>query len=191
MIYVTHDQTEAMTLGTKIVVMKDGVIQQVDTPQNLYNHPQNKFVAGFIGSPQMNFLDGVVEKRDNNVFIKIGNQELMLNEEKGNRLIENGYVGKEITIGIRPEHVYNCTDKENDDNENYIEATINVYELLGSEVYLHFNVEGFSMVAVDDAETKSRVGDNVKFRFDMQKIHIFDKESELVIESNKELVMTK
>jgi multiple sugar transport system ATP-binding protein len=180
-----------MTLGTKIVVMKDGVIQQVDTPQNLYNHPQNKFVAGFIGSPQMNFLDGVVEKRDNNVFIKIGNQELMLNEEKGNRLIENGYVGKEITIGIRPEHVYNCTDKENDDNENYIEATINVYELLGSEVYLHFNVEGFSMVAVDDAETKSRVGDNVKFRFDMQKIHIFDKESELVIESNKELVMTK
>lgn len=189
MIYVTHDQTEAMTLGTKIVVMKDGVIQQVDTPQNLYNHPQNKFVAGFIGSPQMNFLDGIVEEKENKVVIKVGNQELVLPEAKGKTVVEKGYLGKEVSIGIRPENVYNCSETNKTGLGNEIEAAINVYELLGSEVYLYFNVEGFPMIAVESAETKARVGDNIKFRFDMERVHVFDNETGLIITNNKEMVV--
>ena len=98
MIYVTHDQTEAMTLGTKIVVMKDGIVQQVDTPQNLYNYPKNKFVAGFIGSPQMNFIDTTVCKKGDKVTLKVGNYELELPEAKGKVLVDSGYVGKEVYI---------------------------------------------------------------------------------------------
>ena len=101
MIYVTHDQTEAMTLGTKIVVMKDGIVQQVDTPQNLYNYPKNKFVAGFIGSPQMNFIDTTVCKKGDKVTLKVGNYELELPEAKGKVLVDSGYVGKEVSMGIR------------------------------------------------------------------------------------------
>lgn len=190
MIYVTHDQTEAMTLGTKIVVMKDGVIQQVDTPQNLYNYPENKFVAGFIGSPQMNFLDGIVEEKDGNVVVRVGKQELILSDEKGKQIIKNGYMGKEVSIGIRPENVSNCYETTEIESSNYIEAIINVYELLGSEVYLYFNVEGFPMVAIDSAETKARVGDSVKFRFNMEKVHVFDNETGIVITNNKESVAT-
>lgn len=191
MIYVTHDQTEAMTLGTKIVVMKDGVIQQVDTPQNLYNHPQNKFVAGFIGSPQMNFLDGILEEKEDKVVIKVGNQELVLPEAKGKMVVEKGYVGKEVSIGVRPENVYKCTEKNGIGLGNEIDAVINVYELLGSEVYLYFNVEGFPMTAIESAETKARVGDNVKFRVNMEKVHVFDNETGLIITNNKELVVNE
>lgn len=181
MIYVTHDQTEAMTLGTKIVVMKDGVIQQVDTPQNLYNSPKNKFVAGFIGSPQMNFLEGMVCKNNDKVSIKIGNLELVLPEAKGKVAIEKGYLDKVVSIGVRPENVYSCFENDKKYLGSEVEAKINVYELLGSEVYLYFNVEGFPMIAIESAETKAKVGDNVKFGIDMEKVHIFDNESGLII----------
>ena len=105
-IYVTHDQTEAMTLGTRIVVMKDGVIQQVDTPQNLYDKPQNLFVAGFMGSPQMNFLDAVVEVSGENASLKIAGKSIPLPPAKAKKVIEGGYAGKTVTFGIRPEDVY-------------------------------------------------------------------------------------
>ena len=106
MIYVTHDQTEAMTLGTKIVVMKDGVIQQVDTPQNLYNSPQNLFVAGFIGSPQMNFIDALVTEEDGKVVLKMDEHKFVLPEAKAKVVVEKGYMNKTVTMGIRPENIH-------------------------------------------------------------------------------------
>ena len=125
MIYVTHDQTEAMTLGTKIVVMKDGIVQQVDTPQNLYNYPKNKFVAGFIGSPQMNFIDTTVCKKGDKVTLKVGNYELELPEAKGKVLVDSGYVGKEVSMGIRPEDVYDLSESDKASSGLEIEMYMN------------------------------------------------------------------
>ena len=179
-IYVTHDQTEAMTLGTRIVVMKDGVVQQVDTPQNLYDKPQNLFVAGFMGSPQMNFLDGVVSISGENVTINCAGVDIPLPPAKAKKLIEGGYDGKTVTFGIRPEDVY--------DSEMFIEtakasfeATVKVYELLGAEVYLYFELDEFPITARVDPRTTARPGDTIKVAFDVEKIHVFDKETEQVI----------
>lgn len=181
MIYVTHDQTEAMTLGTKIVVMKDGIVQQVDTPQNLYNYPQNKFVAGFIGSPQMNFIDATVCKKGNKIALKVGDYELELPEAKGKILASSGYIGKTVSMGVRPENVYDINELNEDHTGEEIETTVNVYELLGSEVYLYFNLEQFPLTARVSPNTPARVGDKVKFKFDMDKVHIFDSETGVTI----------
>jgi len=179
-IYVTHDQTEAMTLGTRIVVMKDGIVQQVDTPQNLYEKPQNLFVAGFMGSPQMNFLDAKVEVKGEEVNLLVSNHAIPLPPAKAKKLIEGGYDGKTVTFGIRPEDVY--------DSEMFIEtakcvfeSTVKVYELLGAEVYLYLDLEEFPITARVDPRTTARPGDKVKFAFDVEKIHVFDKETEQVI----------
>ena len=179
-IYVTHDQTEAMTLGTRIVVMKDGVVQQVDTPQNLYQKPQNLFVAGFMGSPQMNFMDAVVEIKGDVASLKIAGKSIPLPAAKSKKLIDGGYNGKTVTFGIRPEDVY--------DSEAFVssapcvfESTIKVYELLGAEVYLYFDLAEFPITARVDSRTTARPGDAVKFAFDVDKIHVFDKETEQVI----------
>ena len=179
-IYVTHDQTEAMTLGTRIVVMKDGVVQQVDTPQNLYDKPGNLFVAGFMGSPQMNFLDADVEVNGDKASLKIAGQSIELPPAKAKKLIEGGYAGKKVTFGIRPEDV--------DDSEMVVstskavfESTINVYELLGAEVYLYFDLAEFPITARVDSRTTARPGDKVKFAFDVEKIHVFDKDTEQTI----------
>ena len=179
-IYVTHDQTEAMTMGDRIVVMKDGVVQQVDTPQNLYEKPVNLFVAGFMGSPQMNFLDAVVDVKGDTAYLKVAGSEIPLPPAKSKKLIEGGYAGKTVTFGIRPEDVY--------DSEMFIEtakcvfeSTIKVYELLGAEVYLYFDLAEFPITARVDSRTTARPGDTVKFAFDVEKIHVFDKETEQVI----------
>ena len=179
-IYVTHDQTEAMTLGTRIVVMKDGVIQQVDTPQNLYEKPQNLFVAGFMGSPQMNFLDVVVRANGSDVTLEVAGQSIPLPPAKAKKLIDGGYNGKTVIMGIRPEDVY--------DSEMFIEtakcvfsSTIKVYELLGAEVFLYFDLGEFPMTARVDPRSNARPGDTVRFAFDVEKIHVFDKETEQVI----------
>ncbi|MCI5628843.1 MAG: sn-glycerol-3-phosphate ABC transporter ATP-binding protein UgpC [Clostridium sp.] len=181
MIYVTHDQTEAMTLGTKIVVMKDGIVQQVDTPQNLYNYPQNKFVAGFIGSPQMNFIDATVCKKGNKIALKVGDYELELPEAKGKILASSGYIGKTVSMGVRPENVHDINELNEAHAGEEIETTVNVYELLGSEVYLYFNLEQFPLTARVSPNTPARVGDKVKFKFDMDKVHIFDSETGVTI----------
>ena len=180
-IYVTHDQTEAMTLGTRIVVMKDGVIQQVDTPQNLYEKPCNLFVAGFMGSPQMNFLDATVKVEGDVANLVIAGHSIPLPPAKSKKLIDGGYDGKVVTFGIRPEDVY--------DSEMYIEtspqsvftSTIKVYELLGAEVYLYFDLDEFPMTARVDSRTTARPGDTVKLAMDLDKVHIFDKETERTI----------
>ena len=180
-IYVTHDQTEAMTLGTRIVVMKDGVIQQVDTPQNLYNTPCNLFVARFIGSPQMNFMDAVVNVAGNDVTLSIGNHVLRVPENKKKALIDGGYNGKTVVVGIRPEDVHDDPDFIAANPGSVITSKIKVYELLGAEVFLYFDVEGTQMTARVNPRTELRTGDDAKFALDMNRIHIFDKETELTI----------
>ena len=180
-IYVTHDQTEAMTLGTRIVVMKDGVVQQVDTPQNLYQKPGNLFVAGFMGSPQMNFLDAVISEKGGNLIAKVGEHELVIPAAKAKALKDGGYVGKTVVLGIRPEDIH--------DSQMFIEASpsapmtsvVKVYELLGAEVFLYFDVNGTQVTARVDPRTTAKTGDPIKFAFDMEKSHFFDKETELTI----------
>ena len=180
-IYVTHDQTEAMTLGTRIVVLKDGVIMQVDSPQKLYNEPNNLFVAGFIGSPQMNFVDAVCKVKGDKVYLQAGPSDIELPAAKAKKLIDGGYDGKTVVLGIRPEDVHDEPEFIAKSQGTLIEATIRVYEMLGAEVYLHFDYEGASMTARVDPRTTARTGDTVKFALDADKIHVFDKETEKTI----------
>ncbi|XME02740.1 ABC transporter ATP-binding protein [Lachnospiraceae bacterium C1.1] len=185
-IYVTHDQTEAMTLGTRIVVMKDGVVQQVDTPQNLYEKPANLFVAGFMGSPQMNFLDATVRVNGDRASLEVVDNgvkhNIPLPPAKSKKIIEGGYADKAVTFGIRPEDVYDSQMAvETLPKEASFETSIRVYELLGAEVFLYFDFAGFSMTARVDPRTTARPGDKCKFVIDTEKIHVFDKETQKVI----------
>ena len=180
-IYVTHDQTEAMTLGTRIVVMNAGVVQQVDTPQVLYDTPCNLFVAAFIGSPQMNFVDAVCKVKGDKVYLQAGPSDIELPAAKAKKLIDGGYDGKTVVLGIRPEDVHDEPEFIAKSQGTLIEATIRVYEMLGAEVYLHFDYEGASMTARVDPRTTARTGDTVKFALDADKIHVFDKETEKTI----------
>ena len=180
-IYVTHDQTEAMTLGTRIVVMKDGVVQQVDSPQNLYDNPCNKFVAGFIGAPQMNLLDAAVGKSGDDVTLTFGGNTIALPADKAKKLESAGYVGKTVTLGIRPEDLHDDEAALTNNAKSVIEATIRVYEMLGAEVYLYFDIDETSCTARVNPRTSARPGDTVKLALDMTKAHVFDKETEKVI----------
>ena len=180
-IYVTHDQTEAMTLGTRIVVMNAGVIQQVDTPQVLYDTPCNLFVAGFIGSPQMNFLDAVCKVDGEKVALQVGPAAIALPPAKAKKLIEGGYDGKEVVLGIRPEDIHDEESFIAASPDTVIESTIRVYEMLGAEVYLYFDYEGANVTARVNPRTTARTGDTVKFALDAEKIHVFDKESQNAI----------
>ena len=180
-IYVTHDQTEAMTLGTRIVVMKDGIVQQVDTPQNLYNTPCNQFVAGFIGSPQMNFMDALVNVNGNDVTLTVGEHVLKVPASKKQALIDGGYDGKTVVLGIRPEDVHDSQAFISNSPDSVIKSKIKVYELLGAEVFLYFDLEGTQMTARVNPRTTLRTGDDAVFALDMEKIHLFDKDTELTI----------
>jgi multiple sugar transport system ATP-binding protein len=180
-IYVTHDQTEAMTLGTRIVVMKDGLVQQVDSPQHLYSKPKNLFVAGFMGSPQMNMLDAKVEVKGEDVLLYIGQTGIKLPPAKAKKLIDGGYNGKTVVLGIRPENVHDSQMFIESSPNTVLESTVSVYELLGAEVNLHFEIEGTTVTARVDPRTQSRVGDKIKVALDAEKIHVFDKETELTI----------
>ena len=178
-IYVTHDQTEAMTLGTRIVVMKDGVVQQVDTPQNLYDKPENLFVAGFMGSPQMNFLEGTLNADCS--AIQVNGASLQIPPAKTNTLKDAGYANKAVILGIRPEDIHDSQIFVDTAANAVIEAKISVYELLGAEVYLYFDYAGTQVTARVDPRTTARGGDTVKFALDMEKAHFFDKDTELTI----------
>ena len=180
-IYVTHDQTEAMTLGTRIVVMKDGLVQQVDSPQNLYNKPCNLFVASFIGSPQMNFIDALVTEENGDIYLTIGNYKLKSPASKASALKEGGYIGKTVVIGIRPEDLHDEELFLNSSPDSIFESEIKVYELLGAEVFLYFDIDNVQMTARVNPRTNLRTGDKARFAIDMEKIHIFDKETELTI----------
>ncbi len=180
-IYVTHDQTEAMTLGTRIVVMKDGIVQQIDSPQNLYTKPGNLFVAGFIGSPQMNFFSAKIEKEGEGLVAVVGNSRLNVPVAKAKVLTDKGYVGKEVTLGIRPEDIHDSQMFIDASPNTVIESTIKVYELLGAEVFLYFDYADTQVTARVDPRTTAKMGDTVKFALDMEKAHFFDKSTEVTI----------
>ena len=180
-IYVTHDQTEAMTLGTRIVVLKDGIIQQVDTPQNLYDKPCNVFVAGFMGSPQMNLINAKVVRSGEDVVLMFGGNTVKLPEGKAQKLIEAGYVDTTVIMGIRPEDLNDSEVIINANPDCVIEATIRVYELLGAEVFLYFDIDEVNCTARVNPRTTARPGDTIKLGIDMTKLHIFDKDTEQVI----------
>ena len=178
-IYVTHDQTEAMTLGTRIVVLKDGIIMQVDSPQKLYNEPNNLFVAGFIGSPQMNFLDAVCKVEGGNASLKIGDTTIALPAEKAKKLA--GYNGKTVVVGIRPEDIDDSPAALEAHKDSVFNTKVTGYELLGSEVLLYYTINGTSMTAKVSSSTPARLGDAIKIAMDVNAIHVFDKETELTI----------
>ena len=179
-IYVTHDQTEAMTMASRIVVMKDGFIQQVDTPQHLYDFPANLFVAGFIGSPQMNFFNVTLQKEGNSVVAVFGDNKITVPEAKLSKFVDEDYIGKEVILGIRPE---NISDDEAVLAQNpgaVITCNVEVTELMGSETYLYLSTSGKdeNIIARVDPRTKSAAGDTIKVCFDVTRLHFFDKDTE-------------
>ncbi|MDR1537665.1 MAG: sn-glycerol-3-phosphate ABC transporter ATP-binding protein UgpC [Clostridiales bacterium] len=180
-IYVTHDQTEAMTLGTRIVVLKDGIIQQVDSPINLYNKPNNLFVGGFIGSPQMNMIDAKVEKSGSAIFLTFGENRIKIPDLKAKALIEGGYDGKTVILGIRPEDLHDEEMFLSASPDSIIETDVEVTELLGAEVYLYVIAAGQNMTARVNPRSTAKAHDKIKMALDMNRIHIFDKETELTI----------
>ena len=180
-IYVTHDQVEAMTLGTRIVVMNAGIVQQVDTPQALYETPNNLFVAGFIGSPQMNFLDAKCTVKGDKVELDLGESVITLSGDKAKKIIDGGYDGKTVVMGIRPEDVYDDEEIVAANADTVIESTVRVYELLGAEVYLYFDYAGANFTARVKPSTTARTGDHIKVALEPSKIHVFDKETEMAI----------
>ncbi len=177
-VYVTHDQTEAMTMATRIVVMKDGLIQQVDTPQNLYDYPVNLFVAGFIGTPQMNFIECVLEEEKGQMFLSFGPNTIKLPAEKANNPILKDYVGKEVIMGIRPEDIHDDETFLNAMSDSIVETDVEVTELMGAEIYLYLVSEEQNMVARVSSRSKARAGDVIRVAFDASRIHLFDKDTE-------------
>ncbi|MCL1863369.1 MAG: sn-glycerol-3-phosphate ABC transporter ATP-binding protein UgpC [Defluviitaleaceae bacterium] len=180
-IYVTHDQTEAMTLGTRIVVMKDGVAQQVDSPVNLYNKPKNLFVAGFIGSPQMNLVDVTVDQRGNDVYLMFGDFPIKLPEAKAKALIDGGYHEKTVVMGIRPEDMHDEEVFISNSPESLIKTDVEVTELLGAEIYLYLLCAEQQMVARVNPRSTAKTGDTITIALDVQRIHVFDKDTEQAI----------
>lgn len=179
-VYVTHDQTEAMTLGDRIVIMKDGIIQQIGTPQDVFNNPANLFVAGFIGTPQMNFLNARIINENDQFFIEIANASIELPEAIRLKLRNNGCETGDVTIGIRPEHISLSVDGE----IGAIPATLDVSEMMGSEIFLHLNVLGkecIVRIATSDLPNDHQQGfeynENLYIKFDKNLVHIFDNSS--------------
>ncbi|NTV89357.1 MAG: sugar ABC transporter ATP-binding protein, partial [Clostridiales bacterium] len=180
-IYVTHDQTEAMTMGDRIVVMKDGFVQQVDSPTALYDKPSNMFVAGFIGSPQMNFYNVMVEKSGADVFLSFGKNKIKLPADKAKKLEGTDYFGKEVIMGIRPESLHDEDEFLQKFPDSTVDAKVEVVEMLGFETLLHMFIEDISCTARVNTRTKSRSGDFIKIAIDTNKLHLFDKETEKAI----------
>ncbi|SKC38215.1 ABC transporter ATP-binding protein [Maledivibacter halophilus] len=178
-IYVTHDQTEAMTMGTRIVVMNDGIVQQVADPQTIYNYPSNIFVAGFIGSPQMNFLDGEIYEEDGEVVFKFKNNLVKLPKDKADILRQNKQINKEVILGVRPENIKNKSDC--DQQSTFISTKVEVKEQLGSETYLYLDLDVKKFIARVKPTFNPEIDETIDICFDMDKIHIFDKETENAI----------
>jgi multiple sugar transport system ATP-binding protein len=180
-IYVTHDQTEAMTMGDRIVVMKDGLKMQEDTPQNLYDKPGNVFVAGFIGTPQMNMLSVRLAKRGGEFFAEYGDFAIKIPESKNPDGILDGYVGKDLLLGIRPEHVRDEPAYLQRYADSVITASVEVTELMGNEIFLYLSSYDNSVVARVSPTSTAKAGDALSVCFITEKIHLFDKETELTI----------
>lgn len=178
-IYVTHDQTEAMTMGTRIVVMKDGFIQQVDNPGQLYLHPNNTFVAGFIGMPPMNFVNGNIVSENGSLYAKFGDIKLKLPADKYNVPAVEAYVDKEVIVGIRPEAINDNVEYVQENPDTTFSAHVDVVEMLGAETYIYLTVQGITLTGrVDPTSSVSKVGDDIKVAVDPYRVSLFDKETE-------------
>ncbi|MGI6743520.1 MAG: ABC transporter ATP-binding protein [Eubacteriales bacterium] len=186
-LYVTHDQVEAMTMATRIVVMKDGLIQQVDTPQNLYDYPTNLFVAGFIGTPQMNFINAFLEQRADGVYAKFGDPEDLNNPvyayfkiapEKASDPALKDYIGKDVVIGIRPECLHDDAASMTAFPDSIIETDIDVTELMGAEILQYVTCCNINLVARVSNRSTARAGDRIKIAVENNRLHIFDKDTE-------------
>ena len=175
--YVTHDQTEAMTLGDRIVIMRDGYIQQIGTPQEVFNHPANLFVAGFIGMPVMNFFDAELKREGDKYFVEIAGYRVELDAEKEARLKANDVQSQAITLGVRPEHT--------DIAAEGVEATVDVAEMMGSSVHLHVTAEGRDVIIIVptiDMKGNYAMGDALRFSFQGNVAHVFSKETDKNLE---------
>ncbi|MCR5811157.1 MAG: sn-glycerol-3-phosphate ABC transporter ATP-binding protein UgpC [Lachnospiraceae bacterium] len=175
--YVTHDQTEAMTLGDRIVIMRDGYIQQIGTPQEVFNHPANLFVAGFIGMPVMNFFDAELKREGNNYFVELSGVNVQLDEKKTARLLKNNVQSQPITLGVRPEHTHV--------SDTGVPAKVDVSEMMGSSVHLHVNADGRDVIIIVptlDMESNYNYGDLVHFTFAGNVAHVFSKETDKNLE---------
>ncbi len=181
-VYVTHDQVEAMTMGDRIVVMKDGLVQQVDTPLNIYNTPANIFVAGFIGTPSMNFLDATLLKQDGKYIVDAGNFKVVIPQSKIGKDFDS-YIGKPVVFGIRPEDIFDksLTSLVKPTDDNTIKAMVDVIEPMGSTVTTFLTIGKHSIVATIDAETKAKEEAEIDLILDMEKTHLFDKNTEQAI----------
>ncbi|MCI8332015.1 MAG: sn-glycerol-3-phosphate ABC transporter ATP-binding protein UgpC [Clostridiales bacterium] len=186
-IYVTHDQVEAMTMATRIVVMKDGLIQQVDSPQNLYDKPVNIFVAGFIGTPQMNFINSTLVKKGDDVYLEFSGNSVKLPAEKAKAPELKDYIGKEVIAGIRPECLHDEQRYLDAMPDSIIEAGVDVTELMGAEIYLYLTCGSeeedniSNLVAKVSARSTTQSGDVLKMAMDTSRVHIFDKDTEMCV----------
>ncbi|MBU1061230.1 MAG: sn-glycerol-3-phosphate ABC transporter ATP-binding protein UgpC [Candidatus Omnitrophica bacterium] len=179
MLYVTHDQTEAMTMGNRIVVMKDGLIQQVADPITLYDKPVNKFVAGFIGSPPMNFTDGTIIKKDGKFFFRENGFTVKIVEDMYDKM--SSYQDREVTFGIRPEDLYDKLFVQEASSDNTVKAVVEIVEPMGAEVFLYISVSNSSLIARVGGHDRPEVGQDLDLVFDMSKAHFFDKDTEKTI----------
>jgi multiple sugar transport system ATP-binding protein len=179
-IYVTHDQAEAMTMGTRIAVMHEGILQQVDTPANLYDHPVNMFVAGFIGIPQMNFFPVQLERTDDGFNCVFGEIHIPLDKAIGSRIKDEQFIGREVIMGIRPEDIHIDKDFLLHYPQNAFAAQVDMSEMMGAETLVHLNIQGKDAVA-KTARFSSQSGATVTIAFDISRIHLFDPETQKTI----------
>jgi len=178
-IYVTHDQVEAMTMATRIAVINSGIMQQVDTPQNLYDMPNNLFVAGFIGSPAMNFFPAKLRRDNGKLRVDSGNFSVVIPSEKTE--VYGSHEGKNVIFGIRPEDIHDPNFTPPNVNTENVEAQVDVTELMGNEIFLHMLSGENSFVARVDPRSDMHVGEKAQIAFDMNNVHIFDAETEEAI----------
>lgn len=176
-IYVTHDQTEAMTMGDRIVIMKNGLVHQVATPKQVYESPVNVFVAGFIGSPQMNFINVKVEKHGDSCNLLFGKDTVTLSDEKSKVLISKRYADKEVILGIRPEDI-KCYKTKTGSKDNFIQAMVDISEMLGAESYLYLQVGDIKLTARVDGKDLYNIKQNIWIAMDEERVHFFDKDTE-------------
>ncbi len=177
-IYVTHDQTEAMTMGDRIVVMKDGVIQQVDSPRNIYKNPVNLFVAGFIGNPPMNFIESKIIQENNKLYISFSDVKLEIPEDKAKLIRDKDYINKEVIFGIRPEHISDDSSFIKSNQNAQLTAKVDVVENTGSMANLYLIYDDKNFIASIDSSVNVGMRDSINLAMDMDKMYIFDKETE-------------